>query len=176
MTVEERAEMLANLASGREALLQAMQGLTGDVSARRPGPDRWSVLECVEHVAIAEEHMLNQALSSRPADRPMVNTLRENAIRKRGRDRSNRIEAPDVALPRGRFSRLEDARDHFLSTRSRTIEFVEGCRDDLRGRIARHPVIGEVNCYELLMIMASHPHRHAEQIRETVETLRTDRP
>jgi hypothetical protein len=125
----------------------------------------------VEHVAIAEEYLLNQALSSRPADRPLVNTARENAIRKRGRDRSNRIDAPDVALPRGRFSSLEDARDHFLSTRSRTIEFVEGCRDDFRGRIANHPLIGEVNCYELLLIIASHPHRHAEQIRETVKAV-----
>jgi hypothetical protein len=171
MTAEEKTEMLANLVSGREALLQAMQGLTDDLSTRRPGPGRWSVLECVEHVAIAEEYMLDHAASSKPADRPMVNTARENAIRKRGTDRSNRIEAPDVALPRGRFSRLEDARDHFVSTRSRTIEFVEGCRDELRGRIARHPLIGEVNCYELLLIMASHPHRHAKQIRETVQTL-----
>src|SRR5262249_12715790 len=104
-------------------------------------------------------------------DRPMVNTARENAIRKRGRDRSNRINAPDVAVPRGRFSSLEDARDHFVSTRSRTIEVVEACRDDLRGRSSSHPLIGEMNCYELLLILASHPHRHAEQIRETVKTL-----
>jgi hypothetical protein len=172
MTVDEKAEMMANLVSGREALLQALQGVTDDLSARRPGPGRWSVLECVEHVAIAEEYMLGQAVSSKPANRPMVNTARENAIRKRGTDRSNRIEAPDVALPRGRFSRLEDARDHFVSTRSRTIEFVEGCRDKLRERIASHPLIGEVNCYELLLIMASHPHRHARQIHETVQTLR----
>ena len=172
MTNEEKAEMLANLVSGREALLQAMQGLTDDHSARRPEPGRWSVLECVEHVAIAEEYLLDQVVSSRPADGPMLNTARENAIRKRGRDRSNRIEAPDVALPRGRFSSLEDARDHFVSTRSRTIEFVEGCREELRRRLARHPLIGQVNCYELLLIMASHPHRHAEQIRETVKAVR----
>jgi hypothetical protein len=34
----------------------------------------------------------------------------------------------------------------------------------LRAKVAIHPVLGRVNCYEMLLMMAAHPRRHAEQI------------
>jgi len=42
-------------------------------------------------------------------------------------------------------------------------------------RTAHHPLIGDVNCYETLLIMAIHPHRHAPQIQEIRDALATAR-
>jgi len=172
MTIHEKVEMLQSLRSGQAALLEALEGVAEDISRRGPGPGKWSLLECMEHVAVAEEYLFAQLASSKAVDRPVVNTGREAAIRRRGTDRTRRIDAPDVAVPRGRFASLKDARDHFVTTRDRTIDYVEQSHEDLRARIASHPLIGAVNCYELLLIIASHPHRHAEQIREIVKAVR----
>jgi len=171
MNAIEKAEMLANLESGRQALIEAVSGVTEDVALRRPGPGKWSVLECVEHLAVAEAYLLAQVEGATRSEAPVVNAAREKAIVQRGLDRTKRVEAPDAAKPTGRFSTLKDARDHFDATRARTLKFVENCGEDLRARLAHHPLIGTVNCYENLLIMAVHPHRHTKQIQEILETV-----
>jgi len=54
----------------------------------------------------------------------------------------------------------------FLAARERTIRFVENCNEDLRAQSTTHPILGTVNCYEVLLMIAVHPHRHAKQIAE----------
>jgi uncharacterized damage-inducible protein DinB len=172
MHIEDRTEILANLKSGPKALLEALGGITEEVAKRSPGTGRWSILECVEHVATAEEYLLHQISTAKPSEIPQVNIAREAAIVERGMDRTRRIKAPEVATPKNRFPTLKDALRHFQTTREKTIRFVENCLDDPRAMIAHHPLIGAANNYEILLIMAVHPHRHAEQIREILEAVK----
>lgn len=162
----EKKEMLASLESGRGELLAALRGVTEEQAVRRPGPNRWSVLECVEHVALAEDFLFARILASEAVGSPVVNQRREAKIPKRGLDRSFKIEAPDPARPTGRFPTLAAAVAHFVESRDRTIQYVEACTEDLRARLTTHPLIGTVNCWENLLMIAMHPHRHAAQIRE----------
>jgi uncharacterized damage-inducible protein DinB len=171
MHIKDRTEVLANLKSGPKALLEVLANVTDEVAKRSPGQGRWSVLECVEHVATAEEYLLHQISTAKRSEIPQVNIAREAAIVRRGTDRTRRIRAPEVARPRNRFSTLKDALRHFQETREKTIQFVENCLDDPRAMIAHHPLIGPANNYEILLIMAVHPHRHAEQIREILSAV-----
>jgi hypothetical protein len=166
MHVEDRNEILENLKSGSEALAEALTGISEENARRSPNAGRWSILECVEHVAAAEEYLLNEICHARRSEAPMINIAREAAIVDRGMNRARRIEAPEVARPRNRFATLKEAHEHFETTRKKTVRFVEDCLDDPRSMIANHPIVGTANNYEILLMMAIHPHRHAEQIRE----------
>lgn len=163
--------MLASLETGQQAVIGVLSGVTEDVARRSPGPGRWSVLECMEHLAVAEAYLLAQVEGAARSETPVVNLAREKAIVERGRDRTKRIEAPDAAKPTGRFATLKEAADHFGASRARTLKFVESCEGDLRARLAHHPLIGTVNCYENLLIMAAHPLRHTQQIREILDVV-----
>jgi hypothetical protein len=164
MRLSDKQDLLTILDEGRDAFLQAVSGLTDDMARRNPGPDRWSVLECVEHVAVAEEYMLLQLQNATPAE-PVINATREYAIKKRAGVRTTRVEAPDAAKPIGRFSSVTNAVEHFLACRQRTIQLVRAA-EDLRALSTTHPIIGPVNGYEMLLMMAMHPRRHALQIAE----------
>jgi len=166
MDSREKQELLESLESGRETLLIALEGLSEDLAARVPEPGRWSVRDCVEHLFLVEDYLFEQVTSSKPSDAPVGSRARENSIRKRGADRSSRIEAPQVARPTGRFPTLAEALDAFLARRTRTIHYVQALTEDPCTRTAHHPLIGPANCYEILLIIAIHPHRHAQQIRE----------
>jgi uncharacterized damage-inducible protein DinB len=166
MQPHEKQEMLASLADSREALADALQGVTEEIAGRQTDPARWSIRQCVEHVAIAEDYLFGQIGSAAEADEPMGNLAREARIRERGADRKKPMPAPEQARPAGRFATLAQALQHFLDSRERTMQFVESCTADLRARITRHPIIGTVNCQEVLLMMAAHPRRHAEQIAE----------
>jgi hypothetical protein len=41
--------------------------------------------------------------------------------------------------------------------------------------MAHHPLLGPANCYEILLIIAIHPHRHVQQIREIHEVVSATR-
>jgi len=166
MTEHERQATLASLAKGSTDLLDALDGVTEELAARSPGPDRWSILQCAEHVALAEDYLFSLISGSKRAETPLMNQQREVLILARGADRSIKKNCPSYAQPKGSLSTLREALEALLASRESTIQFVNTNEEDLRCRIAVHPILGTVNCHELLLLMAVHPVRHAEQIEE----------
>lgn len=97
---------------------------------------------------------------------PMANPERESRIRRLAANRSRRVPAPAMLIPVGRFATLDEAVRAYRACREQTIRFVESSTGDLRAKMTTHPILGKVNCYETLLMMAAHPRRHAEQITE----------
>lgn len=152
---------------GRDALGKALDGIDERMAVRQPGPGRWSVLECVEHLAIAEQLLLSRLTSAVRSDGSHPNPAREAKILERGLDRTTSVQASEAGRPHGRFRNLDEALSFFDSVRTETVRFVEGFSGDPRCWLTSHPLIpGPVNCYEILLLMSIHPVRHARQIGE----------
>ena len=170
MQAHEKAAILKDLAAGRNAFLEALHGVVEELAVTTPAPGRWSVIECVEHVAVSEDFLLSAITMSvsrtEPPETAVVNPKREAAILARGAERTPPVISPEVGRPTGRFTTLAAALESFLATRERTVRFVETCDEDLRSQPMTHPLIGTINCHEALLLIAVHPRRHAGQIRE----------
>ncbi len=54
----DKARLLEALRRGGDAFLGSVAGVDEAACRLRPAENRWSVLECAEHVAVAEEVML----------------------------------------------------------------------------------------------------------------------
>jgi len=161
----DNENLLALLRESRERFLQSFAGVTDDESRRCPGDGQWSVLDTVEHLAVAEKRMLGLVTGLRKP-RPSDASNREEFFLTVIADRSQKIEAPEAARPQGRFASLADAAAQFRASRDSTIRFVEQNMDDLRATQVTHLIFGDVSTYELLIIMAKHAERHALQIAE----------
>jgi len=166
MDQPERAEILSALRRSQQVFLAALDGITEDLAAKRPAPERWSALECVEHVAVAEDFLRRRMMEAERAGAPAINELREAGILARGADRTHPRVSPEAIRPTGRFANLSDAVRHFLASRAETIRYVENCSEDLRSMLTTHPLLGPVNCQETLLLIVVHPQRHAKQIDE----------
>jgi DinB family protein len=166
MQAPEKQELLTLLADGRQALLDALDGITDDQAARTPAPDRWSVLECVEHIALVEQYLFARLLEGRTVAETGINPGRERLIEQRGADRSRHVAAPEGVRPGGRYATVAAALEAFLSARERTVAYLECCDEDLRTKLTTHPLLGAATCHETVLIIALHPKRHAGQIRE----------
>jgi hypothetical protein len=166
MDSPEKAQLLADLEASRSALTAALSGVSEDLASRAPSPEKWSILQCVEHLAVVEENLLARVAAAQPSDAPPLDPRRETLLATRALDRTRPRQAPEAALPTGRFLTLSAALQHFNQARGRTIHFVEQCTDDLRRRRTTHPIIGDVTCHEVLLIIAAHPLRHVQQIEE----------
>jgi hypothetical protein len=171
MQASDRQELLDCLADGRRTLLEALDGLTEEEATRVPGEGRWSALECVEHIALVEDYLFARLLEGRCMEDTGINPGREGLIAKRGADRSRRLAAPETVKPSGRYATVAAAVADFELQRERTVRYVESCEEDLRAKLTTHPLLGAVNCYETMLMIALHPKRHAGQIREIREAL-----
>ena len=165
MDPNERQTLIREMNIGRDALLKAIQDVSEDAARRRP-QSGWSVLECVEHLVVAEAYLFGQIAAAAHSAEPVINRVREAAIMRRGLDRTRKVEAPAAAKPTGRFRTLDEARQSFLTCRQKTMDFLERFDGDLRALLTTHPLLGQVNCYETLLIIAIHPQRHAQQIEQ----------
>jgi len=69
VTDEERAALIAQLERTRDLLRAATRGLTPAQATYKTAADRWSVLECVEHLALTEPFLFgfSQNLLKSPA-------------------------------------------------------------------------------------------------------------
>jgi hypothetical protein len=70
-------------------------------------------------------------------------------------------------VPAGRFETLEQALAEFQAARGRSLGIASEQGDALYLLATEHPRFGPVNGAELMIIIAGHARRHAEQIRET---------
>jgi hypothetical protein len=166
MLEPDKQEVLSRLDEGRKALSEALAGVDEQIAVWTQMPTSWSILECVEHVVLSEEFLLARLMAARTSVSAIPNSTRESMILKRGIDRTTHVESPAVVRPCGRYPHLQDAFTAFSGVRERTIDWVVGQEGDLRSRLTDHPLIpGPVNCYEMLLIIAVHPQRHAEQIK-----------
>jgi len=163
----DRQLFLEGLQESRESFLSSLSGVSDAEAVWKPAEDRWSILECAEHVAAVEGGMLRLIGKGVPLDAAVPHDpSREENIRKNAANRSRPLAAPELAHPRGRFVALSDAVEQFTKRREESTRYVESCSDDLRRLAVLHPVFGEITCHECLWLLIGHPARHAEQIRE----------
>ncbi len=166
MAPSETSQIIKALEKSREDFHAAVSGLPEALAATRPEADRWSVLECVEHVATAEEIFLKRLTGGEHSTAPAEDKGNEAALAARLEDRSTRRQAPEVVLPRNRFTSLAEALEQFDRARGRTVQFAQERAADLYTLATEHRVFGPLNGMETLVIVASHSRRHAKQIRE----------
>jgi|SRR5579872_2050835 len=169
ITDNEREKALHLLVRSRQTLLDAVEGVTEQQARWKPGPDRWSILEYVEHLAVSDDalvELVQRSLES-PA-RPETDDerrAREQKIRDtpvpRGANR-----APDALKPSARFASLAEAIVKFREARERTLGFARSTQADLRSHFTSHAVLGLLDGYQWLVGNARHAESHAGHIRE----------
>lgn len=167
MAPQEKTEVVQNLERSRQEFLDAVEGLSESDARHRPDPERWSVLDCVEHVAFVEERFLGWLDNAERSGAPPADKAKEGDLMSRVPDRTTRVKAPDAVIPNGRFATLQEAVERFEAMRARSIQVAHERGDELYSLSSKHPRFGPINGVELMIIIAGHARRHAEQIRET---------
>jgi DinB superfamily len=83
MDAQEKKKMLHDLERGKHVLVDSLASVSEEAAVRLPSPGKWSVLECVEHLAASKDYLF---VASNPTHGPMVNRSRESVILERGLD------------------------------------------------------------------------------------------
>jgi len=137
-TPADKEKALAALETSKKGVLDATKGLSQAQWNFKAAPDKWSVAECMEHIAAAEDFirgMVVENVMKAPAapDRDIAKI--DAGILAMVPDRTNKVQAPDPLKPTNRFGSPEGSLKHFVESRATTEEFLKKT-PDLRGHAA----------------------------------------
>jgi hypothetical protein len=170
----ERDKAVAELEGSKKAFLDATKGLSDAQWNFKPAPERWSVKECAEHIALSEGFIYG-IITEKIVKAPANPEKREAAAGKDDKivamlqDRSHKGTAPEPIDPAKNPPMTGDAAVKlFLDGRAHTIDFVKTTQDDLRNHLFDHPVpaIGTLDAYQWVLFISGHSRRHTLQILE----------
>src|SRR5215470_9568801 len=168
-TAADKEKALALLENSKKGVLAATKGLSPDQWNFKPAPDKWSIAECMEHIAAAEDFIrgqIEQNIMKAPAapDRDIAKT--DAGILAMVPDRSNKVQAPEPLKPTNRFGSPQAAIKHFVESRASTEDFLKKTAD-LRGHAVDSPGGGGMwDAYEFILLIGAHSERHTKQIEE----------
>jgi DinB superfamily len=156
------------LETSKKGVLDATKGLSEAQWNFKSAADRWSIAQCLEHIAAAEDLLLTmdmeQVMKAPAAPGRNVVEIDEMVLTKIP-DRSVKAQAPEPLKPTDRFGSPAATTQHFIESRAKTENFLK-TTPDLRQHAIDSPLGAKLDAYEWILFIAAHSERHTKQILE----------
>jgi hypothetical protein len=169
LTQADRERCQKYLEQTRAGVIDATKGLSEAQVKLKAPPDRCSVAETLEHIALAEDFIfqnITNGIMKAPAGSADRDTAKIDAmIQAAVPDRSQKRQAPGPLVPTGRWTPAYTL-DHFQKSRAKTIAFLESTPDLLEHVSADNAFKQPMDAYDWLLFIAAHRERHTKQILE----------
>ena len=170
LSQHDRDFAMSHMHATRKLFLDSVAGLSAEQWNFKSAPDRWSVAECAEHIAISEDYISGLARNLlktplAPEKRKLVKVTDEQLVES-VIDRSHKFQAPEPIAPAKRWPDPNEAVAHFKTSRDRNIAYIETTPDELRAHFMSHPAAGMLDAFQWMLLMSGHTERHTLQILE----------
>lgn len=169
ITEERREFAVSYLHATRKVFLDSVAGLSDAQWNFKPAPERWSIAECAEHIALSEDfifHYIETGVMKSPVTPGKKPDMTDDAVVKGVADRSHKAKAPEPLKPANHFATPSEAIAHFKESRDSHIAWADKTQDDLLSHLAPLGEAGQINAYQWVLMMSSHTERHTAQINE----------
>ena len=168
VTQAEKDRALQYLETTKKNVQEATKGLSEAQWNFKPGPDRWSVAQVMEHIAAAEDFlrgMIEQNVMKAPAEPGRDLKKTDDAVIAMVPDRTHKVQAPEPLVPTNRFGSPDGSMKHFLESRATTEQYLKTTAG-LRDHAVDSPIGMKLDGYEFILVIAAHSERHTKQILE----------
>jgi hypothetical protein len=172
LTKKERKFAKDHLKETRKELIKTVDGLSIAQLSFKADSTRWSVEDCIKHIAMAEMELWKAvqdglAQAPNPEKRSEIKVTDEQLI-KGILDRSSKFQAPEPLQPKNTpFKSAGEALTSFKENRNKLINYVDMTQEDMRNHVINFPV-GMMDAYQLVLLISAHSSRHTLQIKEVM--------
>jgi uncharacterized damage-inducible protein DinB len=171
LTTEERNKAIDYLKQTQKDFLASIDGVSEAQWKFKAAPDRWSIAETAEHIAVSEQfiwELVTGKIMKSPAapEKKAEVKGKEEMILTKIPDRSRKAQAPEPLKPTGRFATRAALAKEFESIRAKEIAYVAETKEDLRSHFEDHPAVKTMDAWQWLLFNGAHCKRHTAQILE----------
>jgi len=167
---QERKNAIDLLQKTEQGVIDAVAGLSEAQLNFKAAPDRWSVLECVKHIAITEKdlwHLADSTIqaSANPEKRSAIKATDEQLVQM-VESREKKVKTfPPFEPQNTPYKSLDEALTSFKTDREKLIDYVKSTNDDLRNHVVTLAP-GSFDSYQMILFIGAHSNRHTQQIEE----------
>ena len=165
-------ELIGAITRHRQALFDAASGLSDAQLAYRADDGAWTINDILHHLALTDEanaklasralrHAQERGVGADPTpDASVLNCLDEVSTL----IRNTKAEAPASVTPQDHLP-AEQSLARLRESRARMLEGIEQLADyDLTQLKYKHPLLGDLDMYQWILIAGGHEGRHVAQI------------
>jgi hypothetical protein len=167
MTDEDREHLLVHFQMTTQMVAEQVRGLSPAQLEYRASPDRWTIRECISHLAVAEPDYwrdLTAAVKAEPNMKDKKSVATDADIMWYGIDRVVHTKTGGGHEKVETYKNMGEALAKFQALRATMIEYIKSTSDDLRthsfGQQER------IDCWQWMLEISTHAERHIQQIRE----------
>ena len=170
ITSQERRYLIDNLKDSKTTFTKSVKGLSEEQLNFKPAADRWSIKECMQHIALSENMLWSLAEKTlkepaNPEKRAEIKVTDEQIV-KMIADRTNKVKTSEQLTPdKAKWQTPDDILDAFKDQRGALIKYAKTSTDDMRNHVVQMP-FGYIDTYQLLLMIGAHTRRHTLQIEE----------
>jgi len=167
MTDEDREHLLVHFEMTGQMLAEEVRGLSPAQLEYKASPDRWSIRECVSHLAVAEPDYwrdLQKAVKASPDMKDNKSVATDADIMWYGIDRVVHTKTGGGHEKVDTYKNMDEALGKFQALHATMIAYIKTTDDDLRAHS-----FGErerIDCWQWMLEICTHAERHIQQIRE----------
>ena len=170
LSKKERKFAADHMKTSKSDVQAAIKGLTEAQLNFKPAADKWSVQDCLYHIAASEKTlwgMFEGALKgpATPEKKTEAKFTDEQVIAMiTSRENKAKTFAPLEPLNTG-YKSLDEALNDFKTNRGNHIKYIKATSEDLRNRFVQLP-FGTIDCYQFCLFISAHTNRHLAQMQE----------
>jgi len=164
MSQRDREHLVAHLEMTQSWMVSEVASLSSAQFNFRPAPDRWTIAEVVQHLAVAEPKywkLLNDGLKQPP--RHLRKQSSDADILWYGIDRTRHEKTSADENPKGEEINTGQALKAFLAMHAQLLAMARSTTEDLRSHAVPE---WSADAYQCLLEISTHEQRHILQIRE----------
>jgi hypothetical protein len=170
LSKKERKFAAEHMKSTKAELQDAIKGLNAAQLTFKTSADKWSVQECVYHIAMSEKtlwSMLEASMKAGPTPEKKKDLkFTDEQVIKMTEDRTNKVKTFAPLEPQNSpYKSLDEAMNDFKTTRATHIKYIKATSEDLRNHFVQMP-FGMLDGYQLCLLISSHTDRHVQQLNE----------
>lgn len=175
LTLQEREFAGRFLNETELEVSSAIKGLNEAQLTFKPAADKWSIAECVKHIAAAEKRlweMVEESLKqpANPEKKTGIKFTDEELINA-VKDRSHKSKTFEALEPANSpYKSTAEALTSFQENRKKLIAFVKSTPEDLRNHVSVL-TIGTYDAYQFILLISAHSNRHKQQIEEVKQNI-----
>ncbi len=165
----ERDFAIKYLIATQQEIINTAQDLSNEAWNYTPEQGGWSASNCLEHILVTEQAFFGmiQGMLQGEADESIDMSGGDGILIGTIANRGTRVTTAPQFEPSGKWETKEAMLSALKESRTQIIDFLKSNKENMRHHKGQVP-LGEVDAYQVVLLIAGHSQRHTHQMKEVL--------
>lgn len=175
LTKAEKKMVSKLMKSTVKSLTKSVKKLSDAQLNFKASPEKWSITECVYHLALSEDNLWGwmQSVMAAPAnpDKRSLIKISNEQLMAGVESRENKVKTGEAFEPKkSRWKTMQEALNYLTNSRLEHATFMKSATAPMHNHVTEQSPLGPIDAYQIILLLTQHTKRHQAQIEEVKAT------